>query len=94
MPRHTGKAITVAMRTSNAYSVNNYASWVACASMLLRRGYTAAQAEAILRSKWMRWSCDASNKRYGTNTSVDLARFLDDKRNGCTLNAVRDLVRS
>lgn len=63
--------------TSDAYSFNRYASWRACVTLLARRGHTYAEAETILRSKWMRWAADQSSQRYGRATSRDLARFLD-----------------
>lgn len=63
--------------TSDAYSFDRYASWRACVAMLARRGYTYAETETILRSKWMRWAGDSSDKRYGRVTSRDLERWLD-----------------
>jgi hypothetical protein len=76
-------ARAVAERTADAYSWDNYgeARWYACALMLLKRGYSEQEAEAILRSKWTRWAADAASNRkgwrYGRTTSADLARFLD-----------------
>lgn len=66
----------IAERTSDAYSFDRYASWPACALMLARRGFTAREIEAILRSKWTRWAGDEANKNDRV-TSKDLARFLD-----------------
>ena len=49
----------LAVRTADAYSADRYASWVACARLLVTvRGYSLREAEAILRSKWMRWAAD------------------------------------
>jgi hypothetical protein len=75
-------AAELAERTADAYSYDNYgeASWRACAAMLLRRGYSDEEAEAILRSKWTRWAADSTNRKswkYGATTSLDLARFID-----------------
>lgn len=67
----------LAASTKDAYSFNRYANWRACAVMLARRGYSYAEAECILRSKWMRWAGDSSTARYGRVTSRDLARFID-----------------
>jgi len=62
----------------DAYSTSNYnGNWSPCIKMLRKRGYDDRQVEAIIRSKWTRWAADESGKRYGHNTSVDLAKFLD-----------------
>lgn len=66
----------LAQRTLHAYSADRYRSWQACVALLLRRGLSERQAEAILLSKWMRWAADNSSKRYGYATSADLRRFL------------------
>ena len=66
--------------------------WSASIRMLRKRGYDDRQIEAIIRSKWTRWAGDCSNKDYGRVTSADLARFLDDPRNECTLEEVNLLV--
>jgi hypothetical protein len=70
-------AAALADKTADAYSFNSYASWTACAAMLLRRGYSAMEAEAILRSKWTRWAGDVSSHRYGHYTAADLAAYID-----------------
>lgn len=79
----TNKALAAALaeRTADAYAFDRFRNWKGCALYLLRRGFTEKQAEAILRSKWMRWASDASEKRYGQASSVDLARFLDKQKN-------------
>lgn len=80
----------IAEQTSDAYSFDRYGSWLACATLLVRRGYSVDECEAILRSKWMRWAADASSNRYGRCSSADLARYLDKQTN---LKArVRELV--
>ena len=79
----TARARALADRTADAYSYDNYGevAWRASAALLLRRGYTEADAETILRSKWTRWAADMASDRkgwrYGRTTSTDLARFLD-----------------
>ncbi len=80
----------LADKTADAYSRGYYRSWVACAAMLKKRGYSDAEVEAILRSKWMRWASDSS-RRYPAS-SKDVERFLDDPRNGCTKEKVQGLV--
>jgi hypothetical protein len=76
-PKPTRAAIdALAERSSDAYSFDRYDSWRACAALLLRRGHTEREAEAVLRSKHMRWAGDASNARYGRVTSADLARYI------------------
>ena len=77
------RAVALAEATADAYSWDNYgeARWLACARMLLRRGYTEREAEAILRSKWTRWAADRASSRkgwrYGRTNSADLARMLE-----------------
>jgi hypothetical protein len=63
---------------SDAYSTDNYvnSNWAPSIRMLRNLGFSDANIEAIIRSKWTRWAADCSNKRYGRNTSVDLYRFL------------------
>lgn len=82
----------IAEKTSDAYSMGRYRSWEACARMLQKRGYTDAEVEGILRSKWTRWAADWSDKPYGKTTAADLAKFLDDPRNKCTREAVRSFA--
>ena len=79
-------------KTRDAYSYNNYGSvgWRSAVRALIDLGYTDREAEAILRSKWMRWSGDTSGKRYGRNNGQDLRRFLASPM--CTPAAVRRLV--
>ncbi len=71
----------LAASTEDAYSFDRYANWHACARMLARRGYSFAEAECILRSKWMRWAGNSSTARYGRVTSADLGRFIDGMKN-------------
>lgn len=81
MSKTTSSAAALAERTSDCFSFDRYANWAAVAKMLLAKGYTDQQAEAILRSKWTRWAADASNKRYGQATGADLERFMAQQRN-------------
>lgn len=76
----------LANKCADAYSADRYASWPAVAEWLLRKGYTEAEAEAIMRSKWTRWAADASSNRYGRNTAADLAAWManEEKRMGRT----------
>ena len=73
----------LAARTADAYSWDNYEGyrWTAAIAMLVRRGYTDREVEAIMRSKWTRWAADMASSRrsyrYGRTSSMDLARFLD-----------------
>ena len=70
-------------RTADAYSWDNYEGhrWPAAIAMLVRRGYSDREVEAIMRSKWTRWAADMASSRrsyrYGRTSSMDLARFLD-----------------
>lgn len=82
----------LAAQLEGAYSTDRYRNgWAGCVRMLVKRGYTAPQIEAIIRSKWTRWAADASASRYGHATGADLARFLD-KDQGATMEAVDQMV--
>ena len=70
-------ATALAERTADAYSFDRYGSWTACARLLLSRGHSEREAEAILRSKWMRWAADASTARYGKVPASALADWLN-----------------
>lgn len=78
-----------AVANCGGYSEGNYRSWPAVAQMLLNRGYSPVEAEAIMRSKWTRWAAD---QEMGLATVKTLENFLDDPRNQCTRAAVRELV--
>lgn len=70
------RAEALAEKTSGAYSADAYGnSWTATCAMLLRRGYTEREAEAILRSKWTRWARDMDSKYEGNSKTLE--RFLD-----------------
>jgi hypothetical protein len=71
-----------AEQLSDAYSTANYkGGWSSSIRMLRKRGYDDRQIEAIIRSKWTRWSADGSSKGYGYTNSADLAKFLDNQKN-------------
>jgi hypothetical protein len=71
----------LAERTADAYSYDRYGAqnWERVARLLLKRGYTSRQAEAIMRSKWMRWAGDsaAGRYRYGAVRAKAVAEWLD-----------------
>lgn len=81
----------LAERTADAYSADRYASWVSVCRLLLKRGYTERQAEAILRSKWTRWASDVSDRPYGKIPAKVVANFLDKMPN--LKKEVADLTR-
>ena len=64
MTRSTAAA-ALATRCADAYSAPAYRSWEAVARALLRDGWTAQEAECIMRSKITRWARDAEPKDYG-----------------------------
>jgi hypothetical protein len=72
-------AVAMADKTSDAYMADNYGkSWVACANLLLDRGYSPEETEAILRSKHMRWADDSQGRGNGHQTnSAAFKRYLD-----------------
>ena len=77
----TTQAKALAEKTANAYSFDRYRSWPALCQYLLSAGFSEMQSEAILRSKWTRWSADSSNTRYGLATAKDLKRFIEKQAN-------------
>ncbi len=91
-------AQALAERTSDAYSYDNYGyqGWLAATVMLLRRGYSERETEAILRSKWTRWAGDKASYRkswrYGRTNGADLARFLDSMNVAARAQEVAELV--
>lgn len=90
----SAKAINaLAVWTLNAYSVKAYANWRDVAALLLRRGYTAAEAEAIMRSKWTRWASDASNVEYGKVPASAVADYLDTMTDNRRAREVAALVK-
>lgn len=68
----------VAAATADAYSAGSFeeGEWEAAAAMLADRGYSAAQAEWILRSKLTRWCRDAFSVD-GWGRAEHLAQYLD-----------------
>lgn len=61
---------TLVDKTASAYSFDAYGEkgWRSCIKMLIKRGLTDRQIEAVLRSKWTRWAGDRASdigKRYG-----------------------------
>jgi hypothetical protein len=88
--RITDKAKELAEKTSGAYSYDRFKNWDAVIQMLLNKGYSDREVEAIVRSKWTRWACDGdtSKNRYGYHTSKCLESFMK----GTTQKEVDDLV--
>lgn len=80
-PHHlTGpRAKALAEKTADAFSFDNYRLWPSVCAMLLRRGYSEQEAEAILRSKHMRWAHDTSGVRHGQTRAKHLAQYIDQQ---------------
>jgi hypothetical protein len=76
MPAATAVIDRLAERTLDAYSADRYRSWRACAAILLRRGMTEREAEAVLRSKHMRWAADEASISSRRVSSAALERYL------------------
>jgi hypothetical protein len=76
--RITDKAKALAEETSGAYSYDRFKNWEAVIQMLLNKGYSDLEVEAIVRSKWTRWACDhdTGRNRYGRHTSSAMMRFM------------------
>lgn len=70
------EAKAVASKTEDAYSFGRFTSWNGCAQVLRALGYDAREAEAVMRSKHMRWAGDCSSHPDRPN-SKDLRSYLD-----------------
>lgn len=86
-------AVVLCARTEDAYSAVDFkdGEWLEACYMLLKRDYSMAQAEGILRSKWTRW-CRDSYSEEGEGRAKYLAQFLDDPKNNCTIREVNSFV--
>ena len=73
----------LAANTKDAYSFPRYgkAQWLACCALLAGRGYNVQEADAILRSKIMRYAADNAT-RYNRATVNELADCLDNRMGG------------
>jgi len=73
------QAQALAEKTADAYMADNYGvSWTACAKLMLDRGYSERETEAILRSKHMRWADDSQGRGEGRKTnSAAFDRYLE-----------------
>lgn len=78
------RVANLAVNTADAYSADRYDSWSEAVLYLvmngrrqdLSRGWTDEEVEAVLRSKWMRWTADASGKAYGFVPASALSRLI------------------
>lgn len=70
----------LATKTEDAYMAGHYGwvSWMACCKLLLDRGYTEQESEAILRSRHMQWAADSRGNGKTTNCAV-FKRYLDSQ---------------
>jgi len=85
------EAAALAEKTADAYSFDRYGSWHAVCEVLARRGLTALEIEAVVRSKWTRWAADSSDYRYGKVPARAVVDYLDDCPSFTTLE-LSDLV--
>lgn len=69
-------AQAVAKRCADAYSADRYASWSEVARILLKMGFTEAEAEAVMRSKITRWAADSAEFSLG---ATEGRRYRDGK---------------
>ena len=73
----TANAAALADRTSDAYMAGSYgSSWLICARLLLKL-YDERTAEAILRSKYMRWASDHSGRASSNSLKVFMEKYPD-----------------
>jgi hypothetical protein len=80
-PNITDQAKALALRTEDAYSFDRYANWPATAQALLDFGLNEAQAEAVLRSKFMRWAADQVDFPYGEVPAQAIIEALEKPHN-------------
>jgi hypothetical protein len=84
-------------KTWDAYSAPAYGkrNWAEVAQMLLARGFTAEQAEIIMRSKWTRWARDHApgNLRYGATPAVVVEQYLDHVGIAALIELFREVGR-
>lgn len=76
-------------RTKDAYSRDRYYSWRQCIVVLIERGYSDVECEAILKSKILRWASDRRNQPHGRASSMDLLRYMD---RFVSASEIKDLV--
>lgn len=69
-------AAELATKTRDAYMAPDYgeAAWRECARFLFAEGFTADEAEWILRSKHMRWADDTEGAGRGNKTNSGALR--------------------
>lgn len=72
----------LAVKTQDAYSASHFGNdeWEKSAAMLADRGFTANDAEIILRSKLTRWCRDAYSEN-DEGKAEYLERFINEQRN-------------
>lgn len=74
------EADSLAQSTQDAYSSDRFTSWSRCVDVLRTLGYDAREAEAILRSKHMRWAGDCATNPNHPN-SHDVKRYMTSQQN-------------
>lgn len=90
MTDNTFNARSLARKSADAYMADNYGDhWVAIAEFLLER-VNFVEAEAILRSKHMRWARDASND--DTCTLQNFVTYYGRNQQHLAGKALADLV--
>ena len=69
----------LALKTADAYSYEAYkpGAWERAIRVLLNRGWTPRQIEAIMRSKWARWARDSDGSKWGKSTSGTILKYID-----------------
>lgn len=85
-------ARSLAEKTADSYSFDRYRSWESVVALLVARGYTPREVEAIVRSKWTRWAADQHGGRYGTVPAKALGVMLDSMKESDRAREVAQLV--
>lgn len=86
------RAEAVAESCADAYSADRYGSWRMVAFKLLQKGFTDKEAEAIMRSKHMRWAGDAWEGPSCKYPSAAIMDYIERNPKEFTKKELRELV--
>ena len=67
----------LAGETTDAYSYSSFSVWKSVVAVFAKRGFNSWEAEAIIRSKHLRWAADCRKSQDGHANHLDVARYLD-----------------
>lgn len=87
------RVLVLVARTQMALSFQRYgpAEWGRAIRLLIDRGYSDMEIEAIMMSQWTRW---AQEQAGADGRGDDLINWMDSPRNAVTKDHVAQLVRA